>query len=321
MESCYHHSGDDMYNHEIKEKYLDYCSEISDKLSVSTRAIMATSERIEDKLHKDLCQMDKSELKEVLEFADLRTEASAFRTAISNIRRYAEWCSDNGYFAGHNSGAFDITLSDIDMVSVVKNKLFGSAGDFITELSKVCDLMGSGNSVPQLLALGWLGFSMKDALLLKDSQVDLENRIIVSDTGEVLVDNIPDVIFDLLMEYTKCDVIYRDNRTGAYPLKKDKSVNTFIKRFVSSGSTKYGKKITERSMTALIGKINDEYKSLGYPSRITYTNVHRSGMYSRILELEKSGVKITKDLLVSGLDGKNYKAAKPMYDAYKKAFG
>lgn len=314
--------GDSMYNQEIKERFL---SEYDSKSSyVSTRSTLLDNiGEYEKFLCKDIAEMTKDEAVRAINSLEM-CEYSTATTSITTLKAYAKWCKVNGYFKESNFGISEITIDDVDPTSIMSKILFRDENDFIYSMRKVRSF-DEGYPEVVYLALAWLGVDQKYALIMKDSAVDLVNRKIYDEKGNVIVNQISDGVLFVLTEFVRCNVVQRENGTSVYDLIKDLSVDRFIKKFCVRSSEKMGQPFSTNQIWSSTFKLNRAYTELGYAPRFTYTNVQESGGLYRIWQLEQSGVDVfaKKNIpLVLSAFGKSKQYTKVIwkYKFYKKAF-
>ena len=109
-------------------------------------------------------------------------------------------------------------------------------------------------------------------------------------------------------------------------VRKDNSVNSFLKKMLPENSKKFGKEFTKVQIDAHVNSLATKYEQLGHPRRHSISNVWRSGRLRQLYIIEQqNGIDVTakenKELLRDVFrNKKNYYDAIRMYKWYKKAF-
>lgn len=313
--------GDSMYNEEIKRKFLE---EFDPKRSKGNGPITYLQKiaPYEETLHKDFAEMDEAEAKGAIEYAKLK-EASVLRQALSVMRRYTNWCKENGVYTNIPNGVANLKSKDFDLSVVLADIVFKDENDFFTTLRSIYSFDDGVADVPYL-ALAWAGLRKNEIIELKDSEIDLQNRVITNHDGTIMIPYFSDMVHDALVRYVECKGAMRGHHAGVKHVIKDMSVDTFLKKMLNPGSKDFG---TNYKTTAIETHIRDEYKKLSNPPRKQpgFINVWNSGRYYHLHTIEQSGVDVhapeNKELVESVFRyEKGYYDAIKMYDNYKRAF-
>lgn len=318
--ACYHTNGDDMYNAEVKERFL---STIEDEKSAKTmRNYLRKFSDAESISEKDIAQMDAQEAITATKKINAKSK-STVRNALTNVKKYVSWCVNNSVLQDCEGGFMQIGEGDIE--SEDPDVYILSENDLISSMRKACDFSECSPGVPYLL-FTWLGMDKKEIIGLKDSQVDLERRVVYGKDGELLIRDFSENIRDILEDYRNCKVVYMYGTNK--PVYRDMSLDTFLKRFTTKPSY-IGKPYSVSAVEAQVGIMNEAYKKMCHESKLTPLNVARSGRFFRLFITEYTlGDDITADRNRALFDeimksaGKSQRSRKDdinMYREYKKA--
>ena len=311
-----------MFNEEIKQRFLVYyCANRSGDLEA--RATMNAVSPMEEYAGVDIAQMNNKEASAAVSELDISSLATLYSRRVV-IRDYLDWCRDNHVFEDVSDEFLTVLSSKkIDISPGIARMLFRDEDDLILSMRKVYPL-GNGYFEPVVLALAWLGLKKQDALYLRDDDVDLRERRIYDCDGNVIASDFSDGVHEILYDFAETRVGLRDNRTGTYQVVKDYSYDRFIKRFAVFESEKIGKPLTIAHLESAVNKMNQRYVSLGYPPRLTFSNVWKSGRCHALWVLESSGVDVfsqdNADLVTGIFKQSNRVNILWFYKAYKKAF-
>lgn len=310
-----------MYNEEIKKRFL---KEYKNAKIGGIRTAFENFSKYE-KLHNlDLAELDRKGAVEAIESIkpeETRT-VSGFITA---LRNYTEFCEDNKLFSNIPRGFFAITIDDIDLSKSLASVLFKDESELIDSIRLVHGFESGFVDVP-VLALTWLGLSKDEIIALRDNDVNLEDRIITGGDGSILAMGFSDQIAEVLFLYRKCQISERGKDYTSMVVRKDNSVNSFLKKMLPENSKKFGKEFTKVQIDAHVNSLATKYEQLGHPRRHSISNVWRSGRLRQLYIIEQqNGIDVTakenKELLRDVFrNKKNYYDAIRMYKWYKKAF-
>lgn len=291
--ACYHVSGDSMYkkkkelyNAEVKERFL---STIEDEKTAKTvRGHLKKFSTVEEKMGKDIAQMDIQDAIEATQELGIKSTPTVKNT-LASTRKYAQWCVNNKAFPDCGAGFCDIKTADVEYSSA--KVFFLNEDELLSSIKTVRDIENGEVEVPYLIFC-WLGVDKKTIRTMKDFQVDLENRIIYSADGEVLVRDFSYKIRDILMAYKKCRVSIKYYGGSPSESYKDMSVDTFLKHFftekvMKAGSDKnIGKPFTVDAIRGATDRISADYEEKFGVRKLTPKNVETSGCLSRLLIAE-----------------------------------
>lgn len=308
-----------MYNSEIKNRFLARQDVSGGHALPSFVNVCQCAEEKEISLGKDIAEMDKDTLISVLasvKFSNYNT----FVAVLHHLRAYVAWCESQNIFASVSKAVYDISAKDIDFSCGIEEFYFENEEAVFSALRKVRPF-DDGFIDPPIYALAWLGVLHKELVDFKDYQVDLERRIIYANDGSIIAENFSDLIKDVLRLYVDCNVSTRANRAAVYEIVKDKSVDTFLKRFFPRGSKNFGKGWSMAQIDTQLSTTKRLYEELGFKESLSFMNVWRSGRFHKLWELECLGVTLDEAIVGKVFRGNGaYKIIMRTYKAYKKAF-
>lgn len=311
-----------MYNQEIKERFLAECNQKS-AYSTTRPKLFDNISVFEESLSKDLGEMSREEAVLAVNFLE-PVEYGTATTALTTLKVYARWCSEQDLFPGSSYALGSLTIDDIDATLALSKMLFRDDKDFVDTIRSTISLH-DGYVAPVYLAFAWLGVDQKYALTVKDAAVDLRNRVVHDESGNIVVDGFSDAIHYVLESFVKCNLSTRENGSSTTEVIKDRSVDQFIKRFHPRVSEEFGEPINETQIQSAVTRLNRSHGEREQKSRFTYSNVQESGALYRVFQLEQSGVDVFAKKNIH-LVQKAYKKPKPYhkiiwkYKFYKKAF-
>ncbi len=282
-----------MYNEDIKARYLTQLAQDSPKASVdNARQAFEKLFPYEEKHEEDIAQMDRETAMDAL----LNVEAkgySALRNVLVNAKRYINWTIENGVFVDPAAGFLEITETELEPPTKAASQYFKDEEDLLAALHAARDFHEGYPEIPYLL-LSWLGIDKRDIAAMKDDQVDLDSRTIKDASGNVIISGFSDAIKDALEAYVACDGAYRDRGSSPSWVTKDKSVDTFIKKFLTKNSANFGELTTPNQLDYSVSEARKIYNRIGGKRQLTQGNVLKSGQFFRLAELEKTqGIDVT----------------------------
>lgn len=307
-----------MYNEEVKQDFLDtVCTSLRRQKDVAKAFSSIAS--FEQRNGLDIAEMNKELCLKMLQSVKIN-EYGGVRSYVTRLRDYTKWCKENKMFASIPGGIFEISPDDIDITDSLKGILFKDELELLESIRVVRDF-DSGYPEVAAFCLYWLGVTKDEVALLKDTDVDLGSRVIHGRDG-VITEGFSDTICDVLNRYRSCKWSTRQNGTTTKRVRKDLSVDTFLKRMLADGSKKFGKPVTKVQITALCQDVVTDCSMLGLPSRHTFQNVWRCGRYNHLYALEQSGVDVMNRSTIETVfrGRKSYYDAIRMYQYYKKVF-
>ena len=313
-----------MYNEAIKQQFVD--SEDNTFTAARARKWIFDAVGIyENKIAKDCAEMGPHEAIATIENSGLE-EIASVRQVLTTMRDYANWCEKNHIFDTVPHGFEQINVDDIDFSQTFREVLYKDSSALIADLNTVGDF-NSGSVDVMVFILSWLGLFRNEMEILRDEDVDLENRVIYGTDSQVLAGNLSDEIIDVLNRYRKCQVAIR--RSGPRPIqvRKDNSIDNFLKKMLSNNSKKFGTPFTTRQLEMSASRLAKRFEEVGKnPRRLTMANVWRSGSLYRLWQMEQEtgldmGNLKRRDYIEKAFrKKKNYTNTARMYRWYKKVF-
>ena len=184
--------------------------------------------------------------------------------------------------------------------------------------------LDSGYADAPVLALAWLGLTMKEILALHDSDVDLDNRRVYLSDGNT-INGFSDIIYDVLYRYSACRISSRDKGNVTQEVIKDLSVDSFIKKMLTRGSKFFGQEYREYQLRDQLTSLSDKFEAMGLQRRHSHSNAWRSGRFYVLYQAEQSGLDVFNFNNRPAVEQifrhkKNYHDTIKMYRWYKKAF-
>lgn len=311
-----------MYNENIKKMFArEYFGERSGYNQAIK--IFKTIENYEAMVGKDAAQMCFNEARNFAKYANI-TETESSKNIISILKKYTEWCKKTNVISGVSDGFLTVKIDDVDLSENLSKILFKDDIDLVNSMRSLVSF-DDGFIEPVVLVLAWSGVSRDELLVLKDSDVDLDSRVIYGNSGEIIVAGLTDCVCDILTRYRDCKRSQRDARNGSHDVEKDMSNDRFLKKMLPHKSKKFGQPYTMNQIDTLISKMGARYEEMGNPRRHTFINAWRSGRFHKLMLVEKSGVDVfdaKNKKVVEGVfrNQKNYYNALRMYKFYKKIF-
>lgn len=309
-----------MYNQEIKERYLDTIRGEKTASSVSKgRKYLSLIGEYESKVGLDIAQMTREQA-----FEAVRNVSGYWLSSLYNIvavsKAYGKWCYDNGIFPESPYGILGISPMDVNPQEYIKEYIFLTEDDLIKALGGIVPIYDGYVEVIACI-FAWIGIA--DPLSIRDSDVFIDGRKIIKD-GIVIVDGFSDFIADFLESYKKLNISTRENGMTVYPVIKDKSYDTFIKRFCSPTSSKLGTEMNIRVIQSAINKANKKYEENGNPPKISYKNILNSGSLARLYAAEQNGLDVfdrgNEEKVEKFFYRSDYRSIVWLYRHYKIAF-
>lgn len=310
-----------LYNEEVKRKFLE--EEAKNKVDrVHFSSVLNAFCRFEQLDQVDIAEMCKPTIIRCLEDLGL-DEIATVRAYITVGNRYVKWCRTSGCFVGASNGFDGLSVDDIDISSAIRQSFFKNEVDLINSIQAVHDL-DSGYADAPVLALAWLGLTMKEVLALRDSDIDLEGRIIHLPDGNS-INGFSDIIHDVLYRYSTCRVSSRDKGNITQEVVKDLSIDSFIKRMIPRGSKFFGRPVSHTQVRGQLDLMITKFRQSGSTRLPTFSNVWRSGRFYKLYQVEQSGVDVfdfrNRPIIEEVFrHKKNYHDTIKMYRWYKKAF-
>lgn len=313
-----------MYNEDVK---MAFCEE--KEIKKTSSGIGWAFNKIsanEEKIGLDIAEMKQEDCINTIKQMGI-AEASSINTILSSLKLYVKWCIERRVFENIPGGIFEVSPKDIDLSESLGKILFKDESDLVASIQTIRSL-DEGLTEVAVFCLNWVGLDNHQVIALRDTDVDLKNRIIYGSNGEILATGfmITDLICDVLERYCECKYSTKVQGTGLVMTTKDRSTTAFLKKMIANTSMECGKEYTLSSITSLCNRAARDYEDLGYSRRHTYQNIWRSGRYNYMYRIEQSGVDVLDKSNRSVVEGifrgrkSNYYNAIKMYQYYKKVF-
>lgn len=310
-----------MYNEEIKRRFLEEAIGKTDEKRRSLGVLNVLSS-FESSKGMDVAEMSRPMVVSCLKAMQL-DEVGTVRAYITAGNKYTDWCETNGYFLDTPHGFKGLSVDDVDISDAISKSFFRDELDLVSSIQMVHDL-NSGYADAPVLALAWLGLTMKEILALRDSDVDLDDRCIHLLDGSV-INGFSDTIHDMLYRYSACRISSRDKGNVTQEVIKDLSVDSFIKKMLTRGSKFFGQEYKEYQLRDQLTSLSDKFESMGFQRRHSHSNAWRSGRFYTLYRAEQSGLDVFDFNNRPAVEQifrhkKNYHDTIKMYRWYKKAF-
>lgn len=303
-----------MFNREVKERYF-----AEQNVNDNNRRYIERVGTAEDTIGMDICFASRARAIEAIQSMNAY-DLGTFNTFISAAKGYAKWCYNTGIFKDAQYGILGVSANDINPQEFIRKNIFSTESDLIKSIQSVMPLY-DGNIEVISCIFAWIG--IQSPLDVHDSDVLLDERKIIVN-GKTVVDGFSDFVHDFFEEYINLKSSTRDNGVTTYVVVKDRSYDTFIKRFCSPKSSKLGQPIKLQIIQASMGALNKKYEENGGVPRLTYRNIMKSGSLRRLYEAEVGGLKVfdsaNKNIVEEFFGDTSYRSAIWLYKHYKAAF-
>lgn len=262
-----------MYNEELK---MDVIKQKCFKGSISSYVtLFNAASSFEEKLQKDLSNFTNDEIIELLNSFDF-THPQSVRDTLAEINKYKEW---------RGTQPHSVTKDDVDFAASIRRTLYDSAHSLIMEIQNAVGL-DEGFYVVPALCFAWIGISLEDAGQVPYDGIDFVKGVIYNPSGSVIASFSEPEITEALLVYSKTtEAIRTQNRTFTVrPLFNEK----FLHLMVTHGSKKIPKPLSRKDIMREATILKEKAKS----TRMTYSNILKSGKLNRLYRLEKSGIDV-----------------------------
>ena len=277
-----------MYNEEIKRRFLEEVPKDAAETRQS-RSMMNAFCPFEQNDGIDMAEMPQSVVVNCIKTIQL-DEPSTIRSYVTVGNKYTNWCEANRYFANIPHGFKGLSVDDIDISDAISKSFFKDELDLVSSIQMVHSL-DSGYADAPVLALAWLGLTMKEVLALRDSDVDLDSRCIHLSDGST-VNGFSDIIYDVLYRYSACRISSRDKGNVTQEVVKDMSVDSFIKKMLTRGSKFFGQEYKEYQLRDQLTSLSDKFEAMGLQRRHSHSNAWRSGRFYALHQAKQSGLNV-----------------------------
>ncbi len=268
-----------MYNEETKEMYLSANEAKNQKGRTRQTVFFNKFAPYEEKLGKDLGQMTKEEIISGLQF--IGGSYSTIQVQSVFVRQYLLWYDEHVDPVRRSTTEFK--WSDVDLTETYRR-------DYIPDITQIksdwshCD-PNDGDYIQPYLVLIWYGFSPKDFLKLKKTEVKIENRRVVLTFDGVSYEIDDPVVAQTLRDYDAFTEYQAENSKVTWH-KPD--TEFFFYNKVSEGSVKIKKTITSIDASSRL-QWYKKHSTYGSTRSYDYASVRLSGLYHRVIELQKHG--------------------------------
>lgn len=319
------------FNKEIKEQFINSLPENNSKLIIS-RFLKRFGNYVEKYYQKDLYNMSASEIKEgyvslgVFDYGQIRSE-------ISHMKKYIYWAQSSNFAKQTGNSIENISPYDISIKNPLRKNLYKDIDDMIDKIKVVYPESEWDNCyyVPSVICLSWLGFTIKEMLLLKNEDIDIDNKRIIFD-NKIRVDNIDDRIITILNKYKSNSIGQRTCGTATCDIYL-KDLGYFLKREIKGN---LGNTVEPLQHSAINSKLSVnftlKYKQIMGEENIVYSfkneNIILAGKLNALYQMEQQGIILDDDALLEHL-GTAYNSEsrvikledeKQRYQAYKEVF-
>lgn len=310
----------ELYNEVEKESFI--LERISTKSLIRMAKILFNkTEEFEKLFGKDVSQFTEQEANEIVKSLQMMSLGSLYNYR-AIMKAYISWCDMNMVFDNISYGFLSAFSTDTDFSD--KCLWFKDPQDLYISMRKVRDF-DSGYAEPPLLCFAWLGLDKQTSYDLLDSQVDMENRRIFDNDGNIISTWESEEISDVLTRYIDCKIAYRENASCTYPVIKDIGDKHFLKKFCPQDSPRLGESYTSVQLDSGLHRFSIKYKSLGFPDKMKYRYAWESGRLFEIYTIEQAGFNINDPnnqgkILDAFKNAKSLRNILWMYGNYKQAF-
>jgi len=315
----------ELYNPERKEEYFKTLSNNTAKINI-IRRFKQIGALMEKSINKDISDMNKAEMLGTIVELGLY-DYSSIRQIIAFMRDYIDWCISNKLTDSIINAAR--TFKSFD-VSIERNLSYACVKDDEYLKEKIYSVYEFGNCYkePIIFFLIWMGIPIKDALLLKNSDVDVFKGVVYYDNQDILI---PKAFLETFKNYQINNDGVRDNGRGETSVSNISSPY-FIKKLNKGNMVAVGGSVLYKSMLCSLSFFKKLYFSAtGRYTDINISSVTLSGEFYRLYQIEKSGIEITDSVLIgenieSSETNQRYKLLtiatdkRLQYNVYKKVF-
>lgn len=337
-----------MYNEPQKLLYIESCLEMSraknkDARRDGMRRFFNRIQEPEVYLDKDFAMFNYEEIKMALATI-CRRSVGYQRSTVSELRRYVEWCIDNGLSLDCENRLIGLSVNDLDIIASYRASMFKNEAELNLALDKILMPLQadtSNNNIRAILHLLFNGVLYNEIFDIKSSQVDFEKSIIHLHDRDVKISLICSNILKYVMnmyeffeapKFNVNSIESKDNFSIGLNNKSGKARKYSIikKGFVIENSRDNR---TAMPMT-YIPIISNAFAALkaanGNIISVTIGDVVTSGIFSRVFENEISSGKLDfteyQRVASQGNNNRYYidmtlRDVESQYYGWKKAFG
>jgi len=305
-----------MYNEETKEKYLSAKEADNHKGRNRQTIFFNKIAPYEERLGKDLGQMTKEEIISGLQF--IGGSYSTIQVQSVFARQYLLWYDEA--VAPVRRSTTEFSWDDVDLTETYRR-------DYIRDIAQIgedwsqCD-PNNGDYIQPYLVLIWYGFSPKDFLKLKKTEVEIGKAQVTLTFDGVLYTIDDQVVAQTLRDYNAFTEYQAENSKVTWH-KPDTEL--FFYNKVSKDSVKVKKTVTSIDASSRL-QWYKKHSIYGSTRSYDYASVRLSGLYHRVIELQEQGApqeEIETLMDFYGVSSKS-KAMRAIFqkslESYRKAF-
>ena len=291
------------YNPEQKIEMMNYVSEEFRKQYADDMGILLEKLRpYEEDYGDDACNFTTSYAKLCLAFIFTKSSLSNIK-ALSLIKTYVKLCVAHGRCKYGSESRWDIIkVEDIDKKYIVSLKLIKDPHSFQEKLDAVYKTLTANTQESEMsfffkvmMYLIYLGARDEEVGLIKKSDYDKENKLIKLDKKIIQLDNYIVEYIDEIIDKTDVVMMVSSN----LPSRKRLVNSEYLIRKTLVGRQSVTDNVTLNWVRFNCNRFNILYRTLTEES-LCYTprSIYDSGVFYRLYQMEKNGVKIDKSLLV-----------------------
>lgn len=236
-------------------------------------AILRDLEALEVKYNKDIAEMSKEE------FADVFSQIGVYNRqyismTLNLLKHYFKWSLNTGRPTHEYWTDGEIQADDIDLSVAIRQCCFASPESLYYHIVDQIDL-DSMFAAPPLAVLAWMGFSVKEAIDIKNDEIDLARH-------EIRGRKIPNLLINIINRYYQVgdSIIEVPIHRGTRRMR----VND-IGYFIKTKTALSAKQIPRFSVSSATTALSQ--------CRISYKDIDMSARYYRLHEIERTR-RITK---------------------------
>lgn len=278
------------------------------------RGIYNSMEKFEQQVGRDFTDDPQGMMGAFVDFYGY-TSVVSLNNHLRYIKYYLRRC-------GVSDAAQNVHGRDFDLTAPMR-RAFVDSLDEVYRRNGLVFSPDNGEAIYPLSSFAWMGLSLSKARLLPESDVDLNNRTIV--TAEPLTfSEMPNEMVDVLLRYQKAEISHKGNGQ----IKIADRVGPFIYKTSSAGSQSAGKPLAIGTATSFFTRVQEKYNEHHVLQiNTTYQDIVTSGRYYKIRLAELAGIDISSPsadkLLQQSFNTSRIEPGyiRHNYQMYKKAFG
>lgn len=278
-----------MYNSELKNKFISEI-DMSDSRRIYIQRLFTALEPFEEAYNTDVCAMDEKILKDVLGKV-LGFKESSKRTGVLALKGYIKWCKNNDV-EGVCDSIFNIKSISLDKMKhqMVANPYhLQKYLDFVFDKESECT---ADNVYRCYFWLAYAGLDEEDAVLVKDTDVDLTDMIIRYNGNDYPIYREALLTFKNCIELKEFNYIHPNQLRG----KRERiEGNLLLRRLKKAGNTEMSESyyairpiVSKRIKIALKESENEEIDE-NLRLKLSYSRVQLSGIFYTTYEAERAG--------------------------------